>query len=285
MTKRPSRRWSFCIGAATLAVFITPACSLADPVDVANSVRFEGCANRPAVDQPLRARARLDETARLVAGGDELETATSESGYRAKKSASLRIRTDDGDDVVAQLITQHFCDIVADKELLEAGSYRRGDTIWMVFATPLAPPEQEEDAAAAGQLVVEMVNEARSQGRRCGRRRFDATTVLTANAALERAARQHAQDMAAHSLLGHEGADESVPAERVTRAGYTWASVAENVAGGQTTAGEVVDVWLASPGHCANLMNPRYSETGVARAVNPDSQHVVYWVQVFAAPE
>lgn len=269
----------------TVAVFMAPACGLADFVDVANTVRSRGCENLAAVDQPLRAQARLDEAARRLAQGDELETATSQSGYRAKKSASIRIRTDNGDDAVAEVLAQQFCDIVADKSLLEAGSYRRGDTIWMVLATPLAPPGKEEDPAAANRLVLELVNEARSQGRRCGRRKFDAAAQLTANAALERAARNHAEDMAAHSLLGHEGSDKSAPAMRATRAGYSWALVAENVAGGQTTAGEVVKVWLLSPGHCTNLMNPRYSETGVARAVNQDSEHVVYWVQVFAAPE
>jgi hypothetical protein len=50
-------------------------------------------------------------------------------------------------------------------------------------------------------------------------------------------------------------------------------------------AAEVVNTWLASPGHCANLMNPRYSDMGVAYAVNPDSEKVIYWAQVFAAPE
>lgn len=272
------------LNAVSFAVFMAPACGVADALDAANSVRSEGCADLAAVDQPVRAQARLNEAARRVSRGDDLETATSGAGYRAKKSASIRIRTDNGDDAVAQVLAQHFCDIVTDKSLLEAGSYRRGDTIWMVLATPLAPPGQE-DAATASRRVLELINEARSQSRRCGRRKFDATARLTANAALERAARSHAEDMAAHSLLGHEGSDKSVPAGRATRAGYSWASVAENVAGGQTTAGEVVGVWLASPGHCANLMNPRYSETGVARAVDPDSRHVVYWVQVFAAPD
>jgi uncharacterized protein YkwD len=272
------------LNAVTLAVFTAPACGAADLVDVANAVRSEGCANFAAVDQPLRAQARLNEAARRVSQGDELEKATSEAGYRARKSASIRVRTDNGDDDVAQVLAQHFCDIVADESLLEAGSYRSGDTIWMVLAAPLAPPG-DEDAATAGRRVLDLVNEARSQGRRCGRRKFDATTRLTRDPALEHAARNHAEDMATHSLLGHEGSDKSVPARRATRAGYSWASVAENVAGGQTTAGEVVKVWLASPGHCRNLMNPRYSETGVARAVDKDSQHVVYWVQVFAAPE
>jgi uncharacterized protein YkwD len=273
------------VAAAAVIVFVAPAFALADLVDIANSVRSAGCAKLPAVDQPLRAEAQLNEAARRLARGDALEAATSESGYRAKKSASIHVRANNDDEDVAQVLARHFCDIVTDESLLEAGSYRRGDTIWMVLATPLAPPEQEEDAAAATRRVLELVNEARAQGRRCGRRKYDAAPRLVADDALEHAAHIHAQDMAAHSLLGHAGSDKSAPAERATRAGYAWASVAENVAGGQTNAEEVVKVWLASPGHCTNLMNPRYSGTGVARAINPDSQHVVYWVQVFAAPE
>ncbi|MGH8168215.1 MAG: CAP domain-containing protein [Woeseiaceae bacterium] len=238
----------------------------------------------PAVDQSLSAQAQLEDAARRLAHSDELETALSESGYRARKSASIRIRTTEGDGDVAQILAQRFCDIVADKSLREAGAFRRGDEVWIVLATPLAPPEHQ-DAAAAGRRVLDLINEARLHARRCGRKKFDATTRLRTAAALEHAARMHAQDMASHSLLGHKGSDESMPAERATQAGYSWASVAENVAGGQTTAEEVVDTWLGSPGHCANLMDPRYSETGVARAINPESEHVVYWVQVFAAPE
>lgn len=256
----------------------------ADVVDIANSIRSRGCAEAPGVDRPLKAHVQLDEAARRLARGDGLEAATSKSGYRAKKSASIRIRTADGDSEVAQILAQRFCDIVANGSLWEAGVFRRGDETWMVLARPLAPPD-EEDTSAASRRVLELINEARLRARRCGRKKFDAATRLRHASALERAARAHARDMAAHSLLGHEGSDESMPAQRATRAGYSWASVAENVAGGQTTAEEVVQTWLASPGHCANLMNPRYSESGVARATDPDSEHVVYWVQVFAAPE
>ena len=91
--------------------------------------------------------------------------------------------------------------------------------------------------------------------------------------------------MAARNYIGHKGSDRSMPADRATRAGYAWVSIAENVAAGQTTADEVVSTWLASPGHCANLMNPRYSDTGVAYAVDPASEKGIYWAQVFAAPE
>lgn len=277
-------RHSF-IHAVSFAAFMAPACGLADLVDAANAVRSEGCARFPAVDQPLQAQAQLDEAARRLALGDDLGTATSGTGYRAKRSASLRVRTDDGTDAVARLLAKHFCDIVADAGLLDAGAYQQDDTIWMVLASPLAPPGQEEDPILAGGRVLELINQARARGRRCGRRKFDAAAPLVMDAALERAARNHAEDMAAHSLAGHDGSDNSKPAERATRVGYSWSAVAENVAGGQTTAGEVVETWLGSPGHCANLMDARYSETGIARAVNPDSKNVVYWVQVFAAPE
>lgn len=271
-------------GTIAVVLFLAPVRGIAGPVEVANSIRSQGCEKLPAVDRPLHARAQLDEAARRLAQGNGLETATAKSGYRAKKSASIRIRTSNGDSDVAQIIEQRFCGIVADKSLREIGVFRRGDEIWMVLATPLSPPK-EEDGRAAAQRVLGLINEARSRTRRCGRKTFEATTGLRRAAALEQAARAHAQDMSAHNFLGHEGSEGSMPAERAAQAGYSWASVAENVAAGQTTAEEVVDTWLSSPGHCANLMDPRYSESGVGRATNPDSKHVVYWVQVFAAPK
>jgi uncharacterized protein YkwD len=275
----------FVISSAIVAFLsVAPVRGVTDLVDIVNSVRSQGCAELPAVDQPLRSRAQLEEAARRVAHGDGLETATSESGYRARRSASIRIQTTGGDSSVAQILAQRFCKIVADKSLREIGVFRRGDETWMVLATPLSPPTRE-DAAIAGQRVLDLINDARSHARRCGRRKFRVTTPLRHAAALERAARVHAQDMAARNFLGHAGSDESMPADRVTRAGYSWSSVAENVAAGQTTAEEVVNTWLASPGHCANLMDPRYSESGAALATNPDSERVVYWVQVFATPD
>ena len=261
-----------------------PARGIADLVDVANSIRSQGCGELSAVVWPLRARMQLDEAARRIAHGDKLETATSGSGYRAKKSASIHIRTTKGDNGVAQMLAQRFCEIVADSTLHEIGVFQRGEETWMVLAAPFSP-STPDDTPTVSHRVLELINEARLHARRCGRKKFAATTPLKQAAALERAALAHAQDMAAHSYIGHKGSDGSMPADRATRAGYTWVSVAENVAAGQTTAEEVVNKWLASPGHCANLMTPRYSDTGVAYAVNPAGEKGIYWVQVFAAPE
>ena len=277
------RKLNIC-SALVVILAVAPARGVADLVDAANAIRSQGCGELSAVDRPLRARTQLDEAARRVAHGDGLETATSGSGYRAKKSASIHIRTTKGDDGVAQMLGRRFCEIVADSTLHEIGVFQRGEETWMVLAAPFSPLTPD-DTPTVSHRVLELINEARLHARRCGRKKFPATTSLKQAAALERAALAHAQDMAARSYIGHKGSDGSMPADRATRAGYPWASVAENVAAGQTTAEEVVNTWLASPGHCANLMSSRYSDTGVAYAVNPAGEKGIYWAQVFAAPE
>lgn len=154
----------------------------------------------------------------------------------------------------------------------------------MVLAAHLSLQESA-DASVVNQRVIELINEARSNARKCGRKKFLATQPLNHVAALGRAALAHAQDMATHDFMGHKGSDGSMPVDRATQAHYPWRAVAENIAAGQRTAEEVVNTWLESPGHCANLMSPRYSETGAAHAINPAGEQGIYWVQIFAAPE
>jgi uncharacterized protein YkwD len=101
------------------------------------------------------------------------------------------------------------------------------------------------------------------------------------SALLNRAALVQAQDMAQHNFFEHEGSDGSTVADRATRVGYQWRSIGENIAAGPTTAQAVVQGWLDSPGHCANLMDPAYAEMGIAYATNPKTQAWIYWSQVF----
>jgi uncharacterized protein YkwD len=118
----------------------------------------------------------------------------------------------------------------------------------------------------------------------CGNTRFATAGLLRLNATLSRTSLAHAVDMAQHSYLSHEGRDGSTPADRVTRAGYRWRSVGENIASGPTAPEAVVDGWIKSPHHCANLMAPRYTEMGVAYSVNRASEAGIYWAQLFGAP-
>ncbi|MBU2014360.1 MAG: CAP domain-containing protein, partial [Gammaproteobacteria bacterium] len=56
------------------------------------------------------------------------------------------------------------------------------------------------------------------------------------------------------------------------------------IAAALPTTRKVLDGWLASPGHCANLMNPQFSEFGGAYAVDPQSDAAIYWTAMFGAP-
>lgn len=139
-------------------------------------------------------------------------------------------------------------------------------------------------AGDANRRVLELVNEARSQARRCGWRRHAAAPPLAASGMLQRVALAHARDMASRGELDHAGRDGSTPAARVTRAGYRWRVTGENIASGQPTAETVVAGWLRSPRHCANIMDPDFTELGVGHAVEPRGTGRIFWVQVFASP-
>lgn len=157
---------------------------------------------------------------------------------------------------------------------------RRGDSWQIVLARPLASTglggwEQ------VGRDILRQVNQARAEQRRCGRQRFAAVPPLAWNARLAQAALAHSRDMAARNYFSHRGRDGSQAGVRAQREGYRWYGIGENIATGQATAKQAVSSWLASPGHCANIMNPVYREMGAAYAANPRSDGGIYWTQVF----
>ena len=70
--------------------------------------------------------------------------------------------------------------------------------------------------------------------------------------------------MAAANFFSHTGSDGSNAGQRATAAGYLWQSWGENIAAGQPSVDEVMAGWMASPGHCANIMQERLRDIGVA---------------------
>ena len=131
--------------------------------------------------------------------------------------------------------------------------------------------------------VVELVNEARSHGRRCGREKFPAAPRLDVSRKLTDAAGAHARDMARRNYFEHQGSDGSQPRDRVKRAGYAFRLTGENIALGPESAEEVVAGWLHSPGHCANIMDSRFRDIGVGVATGA-KRGQIYWVQEFGSP-
>jgi uncharacterized protein YkwD len=140
-----------------------------------------------------------------------------------------------------------------------------------------------ESNATVRARVVELVNQARSRPRRCGSERFAAAPPLDVSRKLSEAAAAHARDMAKRKYFEHRGRDGSEPKDRVRRTGYQWRLTGENIAYGPESAEEVVAGWLDSPGHCENIMDPRFRDIGVGIATGR-KRGQIYWVQEFGAP-
>jgi uncharacterized protein YkwD len=261
-----------------------PAQAVSDELIAAlSATRFSGCDGHAGIEARLWPVGQLGEAARRIARGEAPAEAARRAGYRATRLFVATMSGYGSQSAVARTMAAKHCKALLDPALADIGIHRQGDSFWIVLAARFEPPPPSA-AAAIATRVLSLTNEARSRPRKCGTRSFEAAGAVTPNPLLERAAAVHAQDMARHSHFEHEGRDGSSPADRVTRAGYRWRSVGENIASGQTTPEQAVREWLGSPMHCANLMSPQFTEMGVAYAVDLDSADGIYWAQVFGRP-
>lgn len=130
-------------------------------------------------------------------------------------------------------------------------------------------------ASAMAETAISLINQQRADGCDCGGTRMPPVPALRLNDRLMAAAQAHSDDMAAMRNMQHTGSDGSKVSTRVTRAGFDWTAVAENIAWNQRDVQQVIVAWINSPGHCKNLMNARYQFMGFGETD-------LYWTQVFA---
>ncbi len=137
-----------------------------------------------------------------------------------------------------------------------------------ISATTLAPASQID---AFSQRVFQLTNAERTKR---------GLRPLRLNAKLNNSANWFAQDMANHQVqtLSHIDSLGRDPGARLHAFGYRWTAYGENIARGYTSPEAVVAAWMASPGHRANILNPRYTAIGVGHAVGGGQD---YWVQDF----
>ena len=127
------------------------------------------------------------------------------------------------------------------------------------------------------QEMLASVNGHRTNGVTAGGTTHPPVGALTWNDLLAQAAERYARDMHDNNAWDHVGSDGSTVSQRVTDTGYAWGSVGENIAKGQTSVTQVMDAWINSSGHRANIMSSNYTQVGFARVGNS-------WVQVFGRP-
>lgn len=146
---------------------------------------------------------------------------------------------------------------------------------------PTAPepaPAPAPAPAALSAIALQVVDLTNAERTRAG------LSVFRTNARLGEAARIQAEQVVAAGRLEHVLPDARYPRldDRLDAAGYRWQAAGENLAFGQQNAAAVVDAWMQSPGHRANILHAAFTEIGVAHLV--DASGRPYYVQVFGRP-
>jgi uncharacterized protein YkwD len=266
-------------GAALLALLLASGFAAGSPTAAVNQARRLVCA--PSVRNDLRQTRVLDSVATRLARGDSLHVALGLLDARPVSATSMHLVGLDDDHAIASAVARRFCRELADPDLREIGVAQTGRDLWIVVVAPFAAPAPSDQPVIAREVLAR-VNEARATGHRCGSRSYLPAAPLQLSGRLSRVALEHSTEMARAGSLEHQGRDGSSPTDRVRRAGYGAQLVGENIAGGVPTAAEVVNGWLASSDHCANIMDRRFTEMGLAYAVAPSSPLEIYWTQLFA---
>jgi uncharacterized protein YkwD len=242
--------------------------------------QLQRCAGQVSSElPPLSADPRLVLSAASVGN---LQQAMASAGYPMKNVQAISLTGPRDAPSAMKAIQESFCQIVLDPQFVDVGVSRQDREWRIVLARPLLSARLG-DWQAEGQKLLAELNVARSRPRQCGAQTFNATTPMAWNATLASAAETQARSMANNNYFDHKDRDGRTPGDRAELAGYDFQQIGENIAAGQDSVRKVVDGWLTSPGHCANLMNPQFRDLGAAYAVDPKSDAGIYWTVMFGA--
>lgn len=134
---------------------------------------------------------------------------------------------------------------------------------------------QAADELRFAQQVIELTNRERAKVN---------LPPLRANPELTASAQWMAHDLAAYNYFAHEDHTGRSINRRLPDFGYTgYSAIGENIAGGRPTPAAVVNGWMHSAGHRANMLNPDFHEIGVGYLNAPQSKYRRIWVQDFGA--
>jgi uncharacterized protein YkwD len=120
------------------------------------------------------------------------------------------------------------------------------------FATPATSPT--DTVVSGSESFAAILNDERGTL---------SLVAVTPEPRLTEAAQSHAEDMAENNYLSHTGLDGSSAADRALAVGYDYAFIAENIAQGFYSEEAVLEAWMNSPGHAANILDDRAEDFGL----------------------
>jgi uncharacterized YkwD family protein len=139
--------------------------------------------------------------------------------------------------------------------------------------TPTTPAKTNTTTSQASQLsayeqqVVDLTNAERAKA---------GLPALKVDVNLSKVAREKSSDMQRNNYFAHQSPTYGSPFDMMKKFGITYKSAGENIAMGQKTPTEVVQAWMNSEGHRANILNGSYTHIGVGHVANGN-----YWTQQF----
>lgn len=132
-------------------------------------------------------------------------------------------------------------------------------------------------AAVVSSEIISLTNVERAQAE---------TISLRENPLLAAAAQRKAEDMAARGYFSHTGPDGKPPWSWIAEAGYDYHFAGENLAVHFVDSSDVVEAWMDSPSHRANIVKPLYQEIGVGVAHGSyQGSPAIFVVQFFGTPQ
>jgi len=131
----------------------------------------------------------------------------------------------------------------------------------------LCVPSLDEGTSNYEKEVIRLVNEIRKE---------NGLNELQEDWQLSRVARYKSQDMRDNNYFSHTSPTYGSPFTMMTNFGISYRYAGENIAMGQRTPQEVVNAWMNSPGHRANILKSSYTKIGVGYVSSGN-----YWTQMF----
>ena len=218
-----------------------------------------------AAEQPCPTTASLSKIG-VTLNGDTNASLAELTKYLSGKNLN---------DILAQLktMTAQKAKIAVKQPTTTAAGPAKPTTAAPAPAKPTTTAPAANSLGAYENQVVTLVNQERAKA---------GLAPLKINTKLAGVAERKAEDLRDKNYFAHNSPTYGSPFDMMKQFGITYTSAGENIAKGQKTPTEVMNGWMNSPGHKANIMNANYTEIGVGYVT--DSNGTTYWVQHFIRP-
>ncbi|WP_264776988.1 CAP domain-containing protein [Deinococcus aetherius] len=221
--------------------------------------------------------AHLDRVAAAYARLGTVKQAAAVAGYAYQKMQGLRMNGPLS--FIVQSVGER-CVEFREAQLIAYGVAPYGRGYALIVADPRIPPNLR-GPSTEGKALLNATNAVRAKGADCGGKWMPPAPPLAWDDRLFAAAQLYAQRLATLNFTGHiDPYTGQGPQDRAQRVGFRGA-VGENLQHGRNTALLAVQSLVTSPGHCENMLDPRWTVMGGSYWASENSNYGIHWVQLF----